>query len=104
MKHRLALLFLLSSLTAGHAQTTLTPGVIQVPGTSSPLGLPAGPTFSTCSHACTTAFMACSSPCSDCYKRHRRNPIGLFLELCSMLFELHYSEAILHNGLQRAAI
>jgi hypothetical protein len=39
-----------------------------------------------------------------CHKRHRRNPNGLLLKLCSMLLELHYSEAILHNGLLRAAI
>ena len=51
-------------LRTGHAQTTLTPGVTQVPGTSSPLGLPPGPTFSTCSSACTSAYMACVNPCS----------------------------------------
>jgi hypothetical protein len=51
-------------IETGHAQTTLTPGVTQVPGTSSPLGLPAGPTFSTCSSACTSAYMACVNPCS----------------------------------------
>ena len=43
-------------------------------------------------------------PLLDCYKRYRRNAIGLLLELCSMLLELHYSEAILHDGLQRASI
>ena len=51
-------------LRTGHAQTTLTPGVTQVPGTSSPLRLPPGPTFSTCSSACTSAYMACVNPCS----------------------------------------
>ena len=40
----------------------------------------------------------------DCYKRDRWNPIGLRIKLCSMLLELHYSEAILHDGLQWAAI
>jgi hypothetical protein len=42
-------------LGTGHSQTTLTPGVTPVPGFSSRLGLPAGPTFSTCPDALTQA-------------------------------------------------
>ena len=40
----------------------------------------------------------------DCYKRDRRNPIGLLLELCSMQLKLPDSETILLDELQRSAI
>src|SRR6478736_8538276 len=63
-------------LGTGHAQTTLTPGVTQVPGTSSPLGLPPGPTFSSCSHACTSAFMTCGNTCSIATSATAGTPSG----------------------------
>jgi nitrate/nitrite transporter NarK len=50
-------------LGTGHPQTTLTPGVVS-PTPSSPTGLPEGPTFSTCSYACNSQYLACVNPCS----------------------------------------
>jgi hypothetical protein len=50
-------------LGTGHPQTTLTPGVVS-PTPSSPTGLPAGPTFSSCSYACNSQYLACVNPCS----------------------------------------
>jgi nitrate/nitrite transporter NarK len=50
-------------LGTGHPQTTLTPGVVSHTP-SSPTGLPAGPTFSSCSYACNSQYLACVNPCS----------------------------------------
>jgi hypothetical protein len=63
MKLKLVFLFLLCSLATVQAQTTLTPGVVS-PTPSSPTGLPAGPTFSSCSYACNNQYMSCVNPCS----------------------------------------
>jgi hypothetical protein len=64
MKLNLVFLFLLCGLATVQAQTTLTPGVVQTPGFSSPSGLPPGPTFSSCSYACNSQYLACVNPCS----------------------------------------
>jgi hypothetical protein len=63
MKLKLVFLFLLCSLATVQAQTTLTPGVVS-PTPSSPTGLPAGPTFSSCSYACNSQYLSCVNPCS----------------------------------------
>jgi hypothetical protein len=63
-------------LRTGHAQTTLTPGVTPPETFFSPLGLPAGPTFSTCSSACTSAYMACVNPCSIATSATAGTPSG----------------------------
>jgi hypothetical protein len=63
MKLRLVFLLLLCGLATVQAQTTLTPGVVS-PTPSSPTGLPAGPTFSSCSYACNNQYLSCVNPCS----------------------------------------
>jgi hypothetical protein len=63
MKLKLAFLFLLCGIVTVQAQTTLTPGVVS-PTPSSPTGLPAGPTFSSCSYACNSQYLSCVNPCS----------------------------------------
>jgi hypothetical protein len=52
MKLRLVFFLLLGGLAPVCAQT------------SSPLGLPAAPTFSSCSYSCNSQYLSCVNPCS----------------------------------------
>ena len=60
---RLKLVFLLLLCGTATALAQATPGVVS-PTPSSPTGLPAGPTFSSCSYACNNQYLACVNPCS----------------------------------------
>jgi hypothetical protein len=62
MKLNLVFLFLLCGTATALAQLG-TPGVVS-PTPSSPTGLPPGPTFSSCSYACNSQYLACVNPCS----------------------------------------